>query len=745
MTHDKKKEVPAIAEVVVPGVPKSFHYTIPETFRDKALPGVRVTVSLGRRVVTGYLVARLKESSHPRLKPLKDVLDPEPLLSSKMLRLTRWISEYYFSPWGTVVRTALPAGLDKVKKKKETVYRLGVDQVWLEENLPALLKRAPSRAEVLQDFSKEPGTRSAAEIRERTGESLETIRSMAAKGLLIKESREVMRDPFAGEALTKETPPTLTPEQESAAEEVISSIQKERFETFMLYGVTGSGKTEVYLRSIESALSLGKESIVIVPEIALTPQLIRAFHSRFGKKIAVLHSGLSIGERFDQWRRIHEGKAPVVVGARSAIFAPFSNLGLIVVDEEHDATYKQEESPRYHARDVAVVRAKMSAAVVILGSATPSLESFFHARTGKYRLLTLEKRIEDRPLPEVCLIDMKEEKSANPISPKLTKVVKEGLEREEQVLLFLNRRGFAPFLLCSSCGYVLRCPNCSVSLTYHLKRQEISCHHCGHTATPTRTCPDCKGDTLELKGCGTERIEKEVEKSFEGSVFLRLDRDTTQRKGSAQKILDRFRSREGNILIGTQMVAKGHHLPGISIVGVLNADTSLHLPDFRSSERTFQVLTQVAGRAGRGKTNGMVYLQSYTPEHYSIQAAKDHDYHKFFEQEILFRKTLNYPPYCRLINLVLSSNSQQKVEKAAARLGETLRGLTRRKQGVEILGPAKAPLATLRGKKRFQILVKGETVRNLHHVVSRGVSEFSKINGFSGVALTVDVDPVNFL
>jgi primosomal protein N' (replication factor Y) len=471
----------------------------------------------------------------------------------------------------------------------------------------------------------------------------------------------------------------------------------------------------------------------------------RIFRSRFGNQVAVLHSGLSDGERYDQWNRIREGDAQVAIGARSAIFAPFSHLGLIVVDEEHDATYKQEEIPRYHARDVAVVRAKMVGAAVVLGSATPSVESFYHARSGKYRYLTLQKRIEDRPLPEVSLIDMKEVKGVSPLSPKLTEAVQQGLEREEQVLLFLNRRGYAPFLICSTCGHVLICPNCSVSLTYHLKEKRVSCHHCDFSTFPTNICPECRCETLELKGCGTERIQKEVEDLFQESVLLRLDRDTTRRKGAAKKILDQFRSRKGDILIGTQMVAKGHHLPGISLVGVLNADTALHFPDFRSGERTFQVLTQVAGRAGRGESMGRVYLQSYTPEHYSIQAARHHDYQRFYDQEVQIRESMNYPPYCRLINIVLSANTLEKVEKASSDLGQILRKLNPRKQRVEILGPARAPLSTLRGKKRCQILVKGKTVRSLHHVVDQGIAHFKSRNGFPGVDLIVDVDPVSFL
>lgn len=799
----------------MPGVDRIFHYTVPEAFRDLALPGVRVRVSLGRRTVTGYLVEKREQSDYPQLKPLTRLLDAEPLLPAQMLKLTRWISEYYFAPWGSVIRAVLPAGIDEVRtyrvsitdqgracaranplfhkfrnalqdreltikqletktgkrdikphldrygkegllvireevrkpvrNKSETVYRLTADTDRLEQNLAAIQKRSPSQARILQALQGRPDPWSAAEIREQTGAGAGAVRGLVEKNLLVRESRDVFRDPFPGETIVMDHPPDLSPEQEAAVEPVAAALKQGRFETFLLYGVTGSGKTEVYLRAIETARAQQKEAIVMVPEIALTPQLIRIFRSRFGKGIAVLHSGLSDGERYDQWTRISKGEVSIAVGARSAIFAPFTRLGLIVVDEEHDATYKQEEVPRYHARDLAVVRGKMSGATVILGSATPSVESFFHAQAGKYRMLTMAKRIEDRPMPEVCLIDMKEQRDAGFLSPKLAYAVKQGLERKEQVLLFLNRRGYAPFLLCAACGYVHRCPNCSVSLIYHMKEQEVCCHHCGFTTALATACPECKTGSLELKGSGTERIEQEVEKIFQGSSLLRLDRDTTRKKGAAQKILDQFRSGQGDILIGTQMVAKGHHLPGISIVGVLNTDTSLHLPDFRSGERTFQLLTQVAGRSGRGATKGKVYLQSYTPEHYSIQAARNHDYQSFFDQEILFRKALNYPPYCRLINMVLSANSLQKVKEAAEHLGKILRDQPLRQHGVEVLGPARAPLSTLRGKKRYQILVKGKSVRSLHRVVEQGVTRLTQTPGFSGVDLTVDVDPVNFL
>ncbi len=745
MKSRREEERPGIAEVVVPGVRKIFHYTIPLSLMETALPGVRVQIPLGRRKTLGYLVSRIPESNVPKLKAISAVPDEAPLLTEEMLRLTRWISDYYLTPWGTVIRCVLPAGIDTVREKTERIYRLHLPPGEAVKQLPQLIKQAPAQARVLKMLLHTPGEQTQAAIRGQTGVSDDVLRRLVKKGFLRSGKRTVLRDPFAGDPPGPCTPPTLTEEQQSAVRKITTALEKTLFQTFLIHGVTGSGKTEVYLRAIEAVLAQEREAIVIVPEIALTPQLVRIFRSRFPEKVSVLHSGLSGGERIDQWKRIRRGEAKVAIGARSAIFAPFSRLGIIVVDEEHDTTYKQEEAPRYHARDLAVVRGKQNNATVILGSATPSVESFHHARSGKYQLLTLKHRIDNRPLPEIRLIDMKKVQDGNLLSPKLSEAVQQGLAQKEQILLFLNRRGFAPFLLCSTCGHVHRCPNCSVSLTYHRKAGHLSCHHCDYTTPLIQCCPECKAETLELKGCGTERIEEEVEKAFRGSILLRLDRDTTRRKGAARKILDRFRSRKGDILIGTQMVTKGHHLPGITTVGVLNADSSLHYPDFRSGERTFQTLTQVAGRAGRGETRGRVYLQSYTPEHYSIQAAAKHDYDRFYDQEISFREALNYPPYSRLVNLILAANSLQKVEKAATQLGKILKKLAGRKKDMEILGPAQAPLSILRGKQRYHLLVKGKSVRELNRLIGEGISRFSDLKGISGVDLTVDVDPVNFL
>ncbi len=815
MPKEERQDSAIIAEVAVPGVAKILHYSIPDTMRRAALPGVRVAVPLGRRTVHAYLVARRQESEHPRLKPLLDVIDAAPILSGEMLKLTEWASRYYVASWGTLIRSALPAGIDTVRSyrvsltqagaegkapgslfasirqllrsqelsirqlqgklqnrhiksavdryakggllsirevvrgpirtRRETRYRVADGAHWDENRLTLLRRQAPAQAVVVEHLVRDPVARTAAAVVQETGVSPGVLRALVSKGLLTTEAVEIVRDPFAEDPLHPAPAPALTEEQRRAAASITPAVRANRFETFLLHGVTGSGKTEVYLQVIAAALSHERDALLIVPEIALTPLLVRLFRSRFGPKVAVLHSGLSDGERYDQWNRLRSGEATVAVGARSAIFAPLHRLGVIVVDEEHDGTYKQGESPRYHARDLAVVRGRLCGAAVILGSATPSVESFFNARKGKYRLLTLTKRIDDRPLPDIYVVDMKTERGSAVLSNRLNLAVQEGLARKEQILLFLNRRGYASYLLCATCGFVVKCPNCSVSLTYHLKENALACHHCDHAMPLRKSCPECRQASLELHGMGTERIEEELAGAFKGSVLLRLDRDTARRKGSVQRILDRFRERDGDILVGTQMVTKGHHLPGISTVGVLNADASLHLPDFRAGERTFQMLTQVAGRAGRGDARGRVFLQSFTPEHYSVQAATRHDYDRFFEAEISLRQAMHYPPYRRLINLILAANSLKKAAAAADRLARILADLRAECADVEILGPARAPLSTLRGKKRYQILIKGKRAGVLNRIVREGQAQFARTRGLSGVDLTVDVDPVDFL
>jgi primosomal protein N' (replication factor Y) len=566
--------------------------------------------------------------------------------------------------------------------------------------------------------------------------------------------REVYRDPLSGETVVCEERRDPTPEQQKVLTSIREAIKSGAYAPFLLHGVTGSGKTEVYLASVEEVLKQDREALVLVPEISLTPQLVGRFQSRFGDAITVLHSRLSPGERYDGWRRIKKGLVNVAIGTRSAIFAPFTRPGIIVVDEEHDTSYKQEEKLRYNARDLALVRGRMDNAVVILGSATPSVESYFNARTGKLTLLELTRRVEGRPLPSIEIVDMKQERLQHPetareLSRRLKETLAERVRQNQQSLLFLNRRGFAPCIICRECGHVFGCPNCSVSLIHHQRVKKLQCHYCGYAIAAPDTCPGCGGIRLNLMGRGTERLEDEVKALLPQSRVERMDRDTTRGKWGHRSVLNRFSASAAGILIGTQMIAKGHDLPGITLVGVVSADSSLNFPDFRAGERTFQLLTQVAGRAGRGDIAGEVIIQTFNPRHYSIEASRKQAYSLFYEEEVKFRKELNYPPFSRLINFRMEGTSRKKAADFSDRLGALAHSLLRKegrfRDGIELLGPAAAPWEKIKGKYRFQMVVKGSSLTLLRGFASRLISRAPEMIKGSGVAFSVDVDPVSLL
>ncbi len=531
---------------------------------------------------------------------------------------------------------------------------------------------------------------------------------------------------------------TPSPYQERALEKIIPAAGSGGFCPFLLFGATGSGKTEVYLRSIE-ALPEGAGALVLVPEIALTPQLVARFRARFGSGVAVMHSGLTDSQRRAEWRRIRSGQASVAVGARSAVFAPFERLGLIVVDEEHDGSYKQEEGVRYHARDVAVMRAKLAGCPVVLGSATPSLESYHNALSGRYELLELPERAGGRPLPEVTLVDLKEF-PGSPITPALVSAAKKRLVKGEQALFFLNRRGYSDFLICRDCGHVPQCPSCSISLTYHKKDAQLRCHWCGDGHNPGATCQKCGGDKIRYIGGGTERLEKELEALFEGVRLTRMDRDTVKARGAHARLMEEVASGRSGILLGTQMVAKGHDLPSIGVVGVVLADYGLHMPDFRAAERVFQVVMQVAGRAGRGEVPGEVVVQTYQPEHYALTFAAAHDYRGFYETETVFRKELGYPPYSRLVLLTVKGIKPEKV-MAGADAAKKAFDRAAKGTGVSVMGPAPAPVKRVRGKYRYNIILRSKSVTKLHRVLDEGLAALGGRDGLSACTIDVDVDP----
>lgn len=625
---------------------------------------------------------------------------------------------------------------------------------------PALISkdlRAGSTAKGEEEFLStllESGEMSMKEISIRFPNGRSLCSKWAKKGVVEFYKRPVLRDP-AGNVLTiTPVPQRLFEHQEKALNVIRGHLEKRQFSVCLLHGVTGSGKTEVYYGAIRKALDLGLKSILMVPEIALSIYTEGIFRSRLGDRVAVYHSGLNPGERFDQWMRMARGQVDLVIGARSALFAPFSNLGLIIVDEEHDTSYKQEEGPRYQARDAAVCRGKIERALVVLGSATPSVQSFHNAVTGKYHLLSLPERIEKRPLPDVLVVDMKtvasrEKKEQGIISPLLREALRKVLAEGKQAMVFLNRRGFHRVHLCRFCGQAVRCPNCDVTLIHHLKEERLSCHYCGFHMVPGRTCPSCSKEGLRSYGFGTERLEVELRECYPGCRVARMDRDSTRGKGGAFGILKRFSERELDFLVGTQMITKGYDFPNVTLVGVVSADSTLALPDFRAAERTFQLLSQVAGRAGRGRQKGEVIVQTFYPEHYAVTASKAHDYLTFFNREKGLREQLGYPPFSYTACLKLQGNQEQETTETARRIGdgmhEILQRWPRRGKEVQILGPAEAPIARLKGKYRRQILVKSRGTALLHYFLEEVDAMSRRILKNTGVDMAIDVDPYQML
>ena len=611
----------------------------------------------------------------------------------------------------------------------------------------------PRQKEAL-DFIQKAGEVPVAEFKKKFKNASSILTALKDHEFIEMIRKEFYRQPsWEGIDDWADGPPSLLTEpQKNAIEEIGQALRSQKFHPFLLHGVTGSGKTEVYLRVIDEAVAQGRQALLLVPEIALTGQLVAYFRARIRFPMAVLHSGLSAGERTDEWRRIKKGLVKLVFGARSAIFAPLDRLGVIIVDEEHDPSYKQEEKVRYHARDLALVRGKMEDAVVVLGSATPSMESYYNAVEKKFHYLSLPSRIDNRPLPEIQVVDMRQEKGEGKerliFSRALEEALRQNVERNEQALLFLNRRGFSTFALCRDCGFVYRCPNCSVSLIYHLPDKSFHCHYCDYCLPALPRCPECASVHIMLFGLGTQRLEEEIQKRLPGVRVGRMDRDTTSRKSSHQKILSQVRRGEINLLIGTQMITKGHDLPRVTLVGVLAADLSLNVPDFRASERTFQLLTQVAGRAGRGALPGKVIIQTFNPHQHSVRMAQEYDFISFYQQEAKFREEMGYPPFTRLINFRLEGNTEAKTLRCAKMMeqmvGRILQQNKKFQGQVEVLGPTLAPLARLRGKCRCQMLLKGKKWSLLHHFTEQVLEKADEVS-IPGVKLIIDVDPVNML
>jgi len=739
-----------IIEVAIPlYLEKTFHYLVPERLQKDALTGRRALVPFGNRKLTGYIMGEAAGSAITSLKEISEVLDRESLWTECELEFYRWIASYYQHPLGDVIRTALPAGIN-IQTRKGT----GGEQETLTGGKSALREkfyhpgpavdppRQPGfKALEILAIIREAGDISAGEIRKRFGACTPQLKRLVELGLSTVEDREVYRDPFKGHTVKRDEPRLLHTHQKSALDAIKRCLDGREFTPFLLYGVTGSGKTEVYLQAISHALKLGKNALVLVPEIALTPQLTGRFQARFGGGIAILHSGLSDGERYDEWRRIRRGLAQIVIGARSAIFAPLDKIGIIIVDEEHEASFKQSDGLRYNARDLALVRGRMEQAAVVLGSATPSVTTVHAAGEGRLTLLELPERVEGRPMPAVELVAMKGNKET--ISPTLSACLAETYEQRRQAIVFLNRRGYATFLVCTDCGKPLTCPNCTVTLTYHRQRGQSLCHYCDYAVPAPGTCPSCGGTTLSELGAGTEKLEHDLKELLPSARIVRMDSDTTSGKGSHERLLSRMNDGSADILVGTQMIAKGHDFPEVTLVGVVNAEASLGMPDFRAAERTFQLLSQVIGRAGRGEVPGRVVVQALDTDHYAIKSAAEHDAARFYREELEFRREAGYPPFSFLAAFAISGLSEQTVSSQADTTARLLAQLkSELKVRVEILGPAPSPIYRLRNRFRRQILLKGANRSDLHRLLTFWRQRATVI---STVRISVDIDPVDMM
>ncbi len=738
---------------------KEFDYLIPPELVNKVDVGSRVQVPFGGRKMLGCVTALAEESAHARLRPIIKVIGAQTLVTPKVLQLARWIGEYYCCPPEIALKSVLPEAVRK--EQAGWRERLFVRVMPLHGEFPKLPKRQREVWNIIEERREMP-LQELVELAETTSA---TVRNLEDKGLVTVSAEISERDPYAHEHILPTQPLSLNLQQVRALARIKEAIDApvsksedpgaaqpdKAGHVFLLHGVTGSGKTEVYLQAIAHALEQGRGAIVLVPEISLTPQTVERFKARFSSGplqtlVAVLHSHLSAGERHDEWHKIRQGRARIVIGARSAIFAPVEPLGLIIVDEEHEHTYKQEEAPRYHARDVAIVRGRMEGAPVVLGSATPSLESFYNCQRGKYTLIEMPERVDNIKMPLVRVVDMRQSmrrgKGIPIFSPQLKDAMDLRLERGEQTILFLNRRGFSTSLQCTQCGYVAECPNCSVSLTYHRKAQKLCCHVCNHTADVPLVCPNekCRNPAIRYSGLGTEKVEDTLIKLFPTARIKRMDSDVLKRKDDYRRILGDFRTGKIDILVGTQMIAKGLHFPNVTLVGIIHADLALHLPDFRAAERTFQLLTQVAGRAGRGDIEGEVFVQSFTPFHPAIQYARRHDFAGFYEQEIGFREQLKYPPISRVALLTLKGRNEEKVKLSADHLRRELDKSLSEVKDLIVAGPAPAPLARAESNYRFQIMLRARQMS----AVSRRLAVLTETLTLpEDVSLSIDIDPVD--
>ncbi|PGZ94830.1 primosomal protein N' [Bacillus sp. AFS029533] len=793
-----------LVDVSVRQTDRPFDYKVPTRWQDAIQPGMRVIVPFGPRKVQGFVLSIKETTNLEKVKEIEEVLDVMPVLTEELLLLGSYLSQktlcFFISAYQAMLPTAIKAvykkhvqvtsdeALEQLVPELANLFSIVKRREWTEieslvskislvqraikdglleieyevknkankktERVVSLLKvldeelpviKSPQQKDIIE-YLRMNGQTSVKELKECLGITDSPIKTLEKNEVVSIKTVEVYRDPYEGKEIERSKPLPLIEEQQIAFEQIVSSFHESKNKIHLLHGVTGSGKTEVYLQAIQEVLSVGKEAIVLVPEISLTPQIVGRFKSRFGNDVAVLHSGLSIGEKYDEWRKIQRKEVKVVVGARSAIFAPFENIGMIIIDEEHETTYKQDEHPRYHARDIAIWRGEYHHCPIVLGSATPTLESFARAGKGVYELNTMSKRVNQGPLPEVEIVDMREQLrigNRTMFSTALHEKILDRLEKKEQIILFLNRRGYSSFVMCRDCGYTIQCPHCEVSLTYHKHNHHLKCHYCGYDTYMPKQCPSCLSEHIRFFGTGTQKVEEAITKTYPEARVIRMDNDTTSRKGAHEKMLKQFGNGEADILLGTQMIAKGLDFPNVTLVGVLAADSSLHLPDFRASERTFSLLTQVSGRAGRHEKPGEVVIQTYSPEHYSIELAKTQDYVAFYEEEMKIRRSFRYPPFYYLVLISIAHNDLIKTVKVSEQIAGYLREYL--SEGSIVLGPVASPIAKIKDHFRYQCVIKYKSEPALYDVLNRIQQYYQDETDKGKLQLTIDFQPTMFM
>ena len=747
-----------VAEVIInrgaKKLNRTFDYNIPKELEELILVGSKVLVPFGNGgKLTEAFVVGIKETS---AFEVKDIAKLEENLTDKQIALAKWMAKRYFCNVSDCIKLMLTPGT-RNKNKEKRIQDKTINCVYLKKDIEEIEfeieteKLKSEKQKRVLNFIKDNEGATVPEIEMFTDCARGIVNTLVRNGYLEIVEKKVERNPLLGRDCEKTSKLHLTEEQENAYKSVEKAIDNERYKQFLLYGVTGSGKTEVYLQLIEKVLEIGKNAIVLVPEISLTPQMLNRFISRFGKEeIAILHSKLSIGERHDEWERIREKKARIVIGARSAIFAPIENIGIIIIDEEHDSSYKSETNPRYNAKEIAKVLAKENQAPLVLGSATPDMTTFYHATNEdefgntKIQLLTLTKRANQSSLPKVEIIDLKQELAngnRSMLSMELYNSIEENLKQKRQTILFLNRRGYSTFIMCRNCGYTVKCPNCNISMTYHSYERKLKCHYCGHEENVVTVCPECHSDKIRYFGTGTQKLEQEIHKQFPEASTIRMDIDTVTKKNSHEHILNTFKNENIDILIGTQMVVKGHHFPNVTLVGVIAADSSLNIDDYRANERTFQILTQVAGRAGRENLPGKVVIQTYNPDNFSIICAQKQNYDLFYETEIALRRQLKYPPFCDIILIGLNSYQELEIKNVSSKIYQYLEKRLN-KEEFKVLRPMPCPIDKIQNRYRWRIIIKGKMTEEANEILNACLKDIYQEN-IKDTRIAIDINPNN--